>query len=285
MFQFFYFLLREFGVFADDVDGESVGKHLAGGCRTFFCSSFRSSFRTPFRPFREDVIAEDDHIVEVAVVGFQLVFAEAVELEAFACLRKPWSGSVIRDFTGVEEIYPLFQRYFRPFVEVVDPEDVIFGIQLADCRGLEGFLLEGRELEQFVGMDAAELRLSVVDGVRPAAQSEIDDIDAIYLSDVLVSFSPVDVFGDQFGNAEEHALEIGVLVVVLNLEENQGSFGILGKDVDPVVFVELAFLVALAFEQPPDGDFLVEQGVSNPSSTEKFALSLRRCFIAQSKRM
>ena len=126
------------------------------------------------------------------------------------------------------------------------------------------WLLEGRELEQFVGMDAAELRLSVVDGVRPAAQSEIDDIDAIYLSDVFVSFSPVDVFGDQFGNAEEHALEIGVLVVVLNLEENQGSFGILGKDVDPVVFVELAFLVALAFEQPPDGDFLVEQGGQQP---------------------
>ena len=104
----------------------------------------------------------------------------------------------------------------------------------------------------------------MVDGVRAAAQSEIDDIDAVYLSDVLVSFSPVDVFGDQFGNAEQHALEIGVLVVVLNLEENQGTFGVLGKDVDAVVLVELAFLVALAFEQPPDGDFLVEQGGQQP---------------------
>ena len=217
-----------------------------------------------FRPFREDVIAEDDDIVEVAVVGFQLVFTEAVELEAFASLRKAWSGGVIRDFAGVEEIYPLFQRHFRPFVEVVDPEDIIFGIQLADCRRLEGLLLERGEAEQFVGMDAAELRLSVVDGVRAAAQSEIDDIDAVYLSDVLVSFSPVDVFGDQFGNAEQHALEIGVLVVVLNLEENQGTFGVLGKDVDAVVLVELAFLVALAFEQPPDGDFLVEQGGQQP---------------------
>ena len=200
----------------------------------------------------------------MAVVGFQLVFTEAVELEAFASLRKAWSGGVIRDFAGVEEIYPLFQRHFRPFVEVVDPEDIIFGIQLADCRRLEGFLLERGEAEQFVGMDAAELRLSVVDGVRAAAQSEIDDIDAVYLSDVLVSFSPVDVFGDQFGNAEQHALEIGVLVVVLNLEENQGTFGVLGKDVDAVALVELAFLVALAFEQPPDGDFLVEQGGQQP---------------------
>ena len=104
----------------------------------------------------------------------------------------------------------------------------------------------------------------MVDGVRAAAQSEIDDIDAVYLSDVLVSFSPVDVFGDQFGNAEQHALEIGVLVVVLNLEENQGTFGVLGKDVDAVALVELAFLVALAFEQPPDGDFLVEQGGQQP---------------------
>lgn len=162
MLQFFYFLLREFGVFTDDIDGESVGQHLAGGCHTFFCSSFRS----PFRPFREDVIAEDDDIVEVAVVSLQLVFAEAVELEAFASLRKAWSGGIIRDFTGVEEIYPLFQRHFRPFVEVVDPKDIIFGIQLADCRRLEGFLLERGEAEQFVGMDASELRLSVVDGVR-----------------------------------------------------------------------------------------------------------------------
>ena len=264
MLQFFYFLLREFGVFTDDIDGESVGQHLSGGCRTFFCSSFCPSFRSPFRPFREDVIAEDDDIVEVAVVSLQLVFAEAVELEAFASLRKAWSGGVIRDFAGVEEIYPLLQRHFRPFVEVVDPEDIIFGIQLADCRRLEGFLLERGEAEQFVGMDAAELRLSVVDGVRAAAQSEIDDIDAVYLSDVLVSFSPVDVFGDQFGNAEQHALEIGVLVVVLNLEENQGTFGVLGKDVDAVVLVELAFLVAFAFEKFPDGDFLVEQGGQQP---------------------
>ena len=105
MLQFFYFLLREFGVFTDDIDGESVGQHLSGCCRTFFrssfCSSFCPSFRTSFRPFREDVIAEDDDIVEVAVVGFQLVFTEAVELEAFASLRKAWSGGVIRDFAGV----------------------------------------------------------------------------------------------------------------------------------------------------------------------------------------
>jgi len=45
---------------------------------------------------------------------------------------------------------------------------------------------------------------------------------------VLVSFSPVDVFGDQFGNAEQHALEIGVLVVVLNLEErDKANFSVL----------------------------------------------------------
>ena len=37
-----------------------------------------------------------------------------------------------------------------------------------------------------------------------------------------------------------------------------------GKDVDAVALVELAFLVALAFEQPPDGDFLVEQGGQQP---------------------
>jgi len=43
------------------------------------------------------------------------------------------------------------------------------GIQLADCRRLEGLLLERGEAEQFVGMDASELRLSVVDGVRSAA--------------------------------------------------------------------------------------------------------------------
>ena len=197
MLQFFYFLLREFGVFKNVIVGESICQHLSGGCRTFFlssfcssfrssfCSSFRSSFcssfcpsfrspfcpsfRSPFRPFREDVIAEDDDIVEVAVVSLQLVFAEAVELEAGASLRKAWSGGLIRDFAGVEEIYPLLQRHFRPFVEVVDPEDIIFGIQLADCRRLEGLLLERGEAEQFVGMDASELRLSVVDGVRSAA--------------------------------------------------------------------------------------------------------------------
>lgn len=106
MLQFFYFLLREFGVFTDDIDGESVGQHLSGGCRTFFRSSFCPSFRTSFRPFREDVIAEDDDIVEVAVVGFQLVFTEAVELEAFASLRKAWSGGVIR-------VSPVLRKYIH----------------------------------------------------------------------------------------------------------------------------------------------------------------------------
>ena len=57
----------------------------------------------------------------MAVVGFQFVFSEVVELEAFACFGKSRGGGVIGDFAGVEEVYPLLQRDFRPFVEVIDP--------------------------------------------------------------------------------------------------------------------------------------------------------------------
>ena len=108
-------------------------------------------------------------------------------------------------------------------------------------------------------MYAPELGLSVVHEVRSTSEGEIYDVDAVYLPDFLVSLPSVDVFCHQLGRSEQHALEVGVLVVVLYLEEQQFSRLVLRQQVHAVVLVVFAFLVAFALQQSLDDDFLLHQ--------------------------
>ena len=139
-------------------------------------------------------------------------------------------------------------------------------------------LLEGGEIEKLVGMDSAELGLAVVDVVGAAPEGEIDYVDAVNFADVGVVLAALDVLGHEFGRAEEHTLEIGYLRVVLNLDENQLVFGILGEDVDAVVLVGLVFLVALAFEEILDCNLLVEESREKPLKDREVGLVAKEAF-------
>ena len=66
MLQFFYFLLLEFGVFTDDIDGESVGQNIASfyGMDEMLVKNYGISkaFHTDF--VAEELLAENGMSVE-----------------------------------------------------------------------------------------------------------------------------------------------------------------------------------------------------------------------------
>ena len=78
---------------------------------------------------------------------------------------------------------------------------------------------------------------------------EIDDVDTVDLADVLIVLAAVDVLRHELRRAEEHALEIGQLRLVLHLYEIQFAPVILGEHIHAVLLVVLILLVALALKQ------------------------------------
>ena len=89
------------------------------------------------------------------------------------------------------------------------------------------------------------------------AKVEIDNVDTVDLADVLIVLAAVDVLRNELRRAEEHALEIGQLRLVLHLYEIQLAPVILGEHVHAVLLVVLILLVAFALKQllylyPPD---------------------------------
>ena len=105
-------------------------------------------------------------------------------------------------------------------------------------------------------MDATEFSFSVIDKVLAMPQREINDIYTVHLAYLFVTFSTVDILRYQFGSSEQHALEIGIFIVVLHFDENQFAMGVHRKHVHPVVFVEFLFLITFAFQEVADGDIL-----------------------------
>ena len=90
-------------------------------------------------------------------------------------------------------------------------------------------------------------------------QGKINNVHAVHLTHVLIPLSTVDVFRHQLRHAEQHTLEIGILIVVLHLDEYQFPFGIQGQQIHTVILVELVFLIAFALQQLADGDFLIQK--------------------------
>ena len=127
-------------------------------------------------------------------------------------------------------------------------------------------------------MDAAELRGSVIHIVCAGTQREVDDVDAVYLADILIALATADILCDQFGDTEEHALEIGELIVVLYLEQQQTALGILGQNVHPIVFVVLVLLIAFTLKQLANGDLLVQQCGQQPFYHGKVCLVAQEAF-------
>ena len=195
----------------------------------------------------------------MAVIGFEFGLGQVIELEAFAGFGQTGSVGLVGNLARVEEVDPLVYGHYRPFVEVVYAQDVVLRIELTDRIYPESLLLEGGEVEQLVVMQSAELGFAMIDVVASAAQSEIDNVDAEYLAYILVAFTTVDVFRHELGGAEQHALEVGIFVVVLYLKQDESPLAVFGQQVHTVVLVKLAFLVAFALQQLDDRDFFVEQ--------------------------
>ena len=164
------------------------------------------------------------------------------------------------DFRCVEEIDPLLQRHLAPLVEIVDLQDEVLGIEVADGVHLEPLLLERGERQQLAVVYAAKLGLAVIDDVRAPAKVEVDDVHTVDLADVLIVLSAVDVFCDEFRGSEEHSLEVGQFRLVLHLNEVQLALVVLGENIYAVLLVVLVLLVALALKELLNLYRLAEQG-------------------------
>ena len=200
----------------------------------------------------------------MAVIGIQLGLAHPFQTELLAGFMQARRRRVFRNVTRIEEIYPLLQRYFRPSVEVVHLQDIVFRVKVAHRADLELLLLEGGQTQKLAVVDALELRLPVIDHVRAVAQIEIHDVHAVYLPDMLVPFPAVDVFRHELRRAEQHPLEIGELRVVLHLDDEQLATVVFRQQVHTVLLVVFVLLVALALQQFLYLDRLVQQRGEQP---------------------
>ena len=127
-------------------------------------------------------------------------------------------------------------------------------------------------------MNATELGLSVINDILSMPQREINNVDAIHFTNLVISLSPIDVFCHQFGSTEKHALEISIFIVVLDFNQQQRSFGIFGKHIHTVVLVELLFLITLAFQQFLNGNLVVQQSGQKAFKHGKVGLVTEKAF-------
>ena len=92
-------------------------------------------------------------------------------------------------------------------------------------------------------MQASEKGLAVIHIIAPLPQFEIHDINAVNLAHAVVVVSEVDIVGNCFRHAIEHAVEIGQFAVVLYFDDRQFATVAFCQDVDTVEFVVLRNLI------------------------------------------
>ena len=191
------------------------GQHgLMRFCSSFsktFGSSFGSGFQTGFASGCDDVVFQYHHVVQVAVIGAELIFCHALQAQLLLGFCQAGGGGIFGYLARVEEVDPLVKGHLRPFVEVVHTKNEVLGIEVAHLIHMELLYLEGRQLENIARVDASEPRLAVIHRVGGFAQIEIDNVDAINLADVLIALTAVDVLGRQLLGAKQHAVEVGIL--------------------------------------------------------------------------
>ena len=157
------------------------------------------------------------------IVCFQFFPAHTVQFQLLFHRIQSRSCGMFRNIACVQIVNPFFQRCPGYPVKVVYFQNVIFRIELTDLVHLECLFLEWTEFQYVSFVNAYEFRLPVIYEIFAVSQGEIYNIHAVYFTHLLISFTPVDVFRYQFGRTEQHALEVRILVVVLNLDEYQLS--------------------------------------------------------------
>ncbi len=184
----------------------------------------------------------------MTVVGVAFRLVHLVDCQLFLHFFHARSLCSGRYVTGVQIVCPFLDGAFSHAVEIIDFQNVVFGVEVAHHIGAELLLLERAKLQQFSVMDASELRLAVVDDVCALAQRKVDDVHAVHFAHVFVSLAFLDVFRHEFRRSEEHSLEVCELSVVLHFNEEQVAFVVFSQHVHPVVLVVLVVLVALALQ-------------------------------------
>ena len=193
------------------------------------------------------------------VVGVAFGIAHGVVLQAFARFGQSGRFRFVADVSGLEVAHPLFHGRYGHIVEVVDAYEVVGGEDFLGRFLHDGVALSGCNFEFVFGVYADEVVLSAVDVVRPCAEVEVDDADGVDLFHFLVGLAYVDVFGDGFCHAVEHALQVERFGSVLHFNEDYFVLTVARFDVNAVELVVGAFLVSFAFEDFNDFYFLSEK--------------------------
>ena len=109
-------------------------------------------------------------------------------------------------------------------------------------------------------MQSPELCFPVINVVFSLPQVEVDDVDGVDLAHLVVIIAQVDVFGDGFGYAVEHAVEVIQFAVVLHLDDEQAATAVLHQHIGPVELVGGVRLVGFAFQEAFDAQVFSQQG-------------------------
>ena len=127
-------------------------------------------------------------------------------------------------------------------------------------------------------MQAAELRLAVVDVVLALSQFEIDDVDGVELAHLVVVIAQVDVLRDGLGHPVEHPVEVVQLVIVLHLDDEQAAQAVLDQHVGAVELVGRVLLVAFALQETDNAQVLAQQGGEETFQHDVIALVAQQAF-------
>ena len=126
----------------------SLGKTLCSSFSKTLCSSFGSSFgsgfQSGFASGCDDVVFQYHHVVQVAVIGTELIFCHALQAQLLLGFCQAGGGGIFGYLARVEEGDPLVKGHLGPFVEVVHTKNEVLGIEDAHLMHMELLYLEGR---------------------------------------------------------------------------------------------------------------------------------------------
>ena len=193
------------------------------------------------------------------VVRVQLLPAHAVQLQPFLHRIQSRRRSILRHIPRVQVINPFLQRRLCHLVKIIHFQNIIFRIQLAHPVHLERLFLKRTQFQHIPLVHPHELRLTVIHKILAVSQREIHDVYAVHLTHLVVPLSAVDILRYQFRSAEQHPLEIRILIIVLNLDEHQFPLRVFRQHIHPVILAELILLVTFTLQQFPDRHLFLQQ--------------------------
>ena len=163
------------------------------------------------------LIAQSLH---VAVVSMLFTVGKGVYAQAFTRLGQSLGRGRGIYFASLEKLHPLVKRCARHLVKIVDAQHVIFGEDVACILANEYLTLANGQLQDVVLIvQAAKLRLAVVNIVLSLAEVEVHYVDRVHLANLVIVVTKVDILRYGLRHAVEHTVEVIKLTVVLHLDD------------------------------------------------------------------